>query len=609
MKLTEEQKAIISSAGNIKINAVAGSGKTTTIIEYAKTRPQNSRILYLAFNRSVRNEAVKKFAAKGLNNVKVETAHSLAFRQIVYKYNYKVRAHGFKSHDVIDILRLKSPGEQHGEYIAANHILKFLSYFCNSTVKKVSELNYKETVSDKEAMTFVMKHYGFIENQTRLLLAKMNNSEIEITHDFYLKKFQLSEPKLEFDYILFDEGQDASAVMLDVFMNQDAVKVIVGDTHQQIYGWRYAVNSLEKADFTTYGLTKSFRFGQDIADLAMSVLKRKDLLKSFTNTPISGEIAAIENDNSKVTAILGRTNLGLLIKAIETVTENSKYTRLYFEGNINSYTYADEGASLYDVLHLYNGKRKLIRDKLLKTMKSMSELHQYIEKTEDMQLSMLVEIVKKYGNDLPKIIRRIKAMHVNDDEKDTAEIIFSTIHRCKGMEYDDVRLVNDFMTEEKIKEKADELKSEGLSSSKLNEEINLLYVAVTRTRKKLSIPECLVPKGLKESPDIFIIKPDLKKSSSSNKDKFKDGKIPFEKPDFREFSDEKNSSIHNGKSFDRIRERHRSAYLPWSKKLDNELREMYSKGEAIETIAKKSGRTAGAIRSRIQKLELDENFG
>ncbi len=608
MKLTEEQKAIISSEGNIKINAVAGSGKTTTIIEYAKTRPRSSRILYLAFNRSVKNEAVKKFAAEGLSNVKTETAHSLAFRHIVFKHNYKVRAHGFKPHEVIDILRLKSPGEQHGEYIAANHILKFLSYFCNSTVKKVSELNYKETVSDKEALNFVMKHYGFIENHTRLLLAKMNNSEIEITHDFYLKKYQLSEPKLGFDFILFDEGQDASAVMLDIFMKQDAVKVIVGDTHQQIYGWRYAVNSLEMADFTTYSLTKSFRFGQDIADLAMSILKRKEILKSFRNTPITGVKAAAENKRNKVTAVLARTNLGLLIKAIETVTENDKYKRLYFEGNINSYTYADEGASLFDVLHLYNGKRKLIKDKLIRMMKSMRELHQYIEKTEDMQLSMLAEIVKKYGNELPKIIRRIKAMHVSDDEKDTAEIVFSTIHRCKGMEYDDVVLVNDFMTEEKITEKAKELKSDGLSSLKLNEEINLLYVAVTRTRKQLSIHECLAPKGMKECPDIFIIKPDLKKSNNSNREKYKDGKIPFEKPDFGEFSEVHNTD-HNRKSFDKIRERHRSAYLPWSRKLDNELREMYSRGEAVEVIAKKSGRTAGAIRSRILKLELDENFG
>ncbi|GAA4033243.1 hypothetical protein GCM10022409_16920 [Hymenobacter glaciei] len=47
---TPEQQAIISAAGDLKINAVAGSGKTTTLLEYARAQPARTRILYLAFN-------------------------------------------------------------------------------------------------------------------------------------------------------------------------------------------------------------------------------------------------------------------------------------------------------------------------------------------------------------------------------------------------------------------------------------------------------------------------------------------------------------------------------------------------------------------------------
>ena len=54
MKYTLQQQSILASEGNIKINAVAGSGKTTTMIEYAKTKPPKSKILYLAFNKSVK---------------------------------------------------------------------------------------------------------------------------------------------------------------------------------------------------------------------------------------------------------------------------------------------------------------------------------------------------------------------------------------------------------------------------------------------------------------------------------------------------------------------------------------------------------------------------
>lgn len=89
MQLTPEQKNIIHSKGDLKINAVAGSGKTTTIIEYARARSLHSKILYLAFNKSVRMEATKRFAGLNLNNVKIETAHSLAFKYIITAKNIK----------------------------------------------------------------------------------------------------------------------------------------------------------------------------------------------------------------------------------------------------------------------------------------------------------------------------------------------------------------------------------------------------------------------------------------------------------------------------------------------------------------------------------------
>jgi superfamily II DNA or RNA helicase len=53
---------------DLVINAVAGSGKTTTLIEYARTRPVNSKILYLAFNKTVKTEAIQKFNKAELKN-------------------------------------------------------------------------------------------------------------------------------------------------------------------------------------------------------------------------------------------------------------------------------------------------------------------------------------------------------------------------------------------------------------------------------------------------------------------------------------------------------------------------------------------------------------
>lgn len=598
MELTREQIDIIKSTGNIKINAVAGSGKTTTIIEYAKAKPKNSRILYLAFNKSVRLEAIKKFEACGLTKVKVETAHSLAYKHIVYDNGYKVRAQGYKTYEIAELLGLQVRGEKHAEYIAANHISKFIAYFCNSDKLKVQDLNYLDVVTDSKAKEFVSKFYDYIEGQTRLLLSKMDKGEIEVTHDFYLKKFQLSNPKLYFDYILFDEGQDASPAMLDVFLKQKAVKVLVGDTHQQIYGWRYAVNSLEKVDFKIYHLSTSFRFSQDIANLAVEILKWKNHLSEPQTVPITGMGITKEY---KVKAVLARTNLGLLVKAIEYVTEKKNIKHIYFEGNINSYTYADDGASLYDVLNLYNGKHHMIKDKLIKEMKTLYELEDYIEKTEDVQLGMMVEIVKDYGNEIPLIIKKLKEMHVENEEKDKAQMIFSTVHRSKGMEYDAVQLVNDFITEEKLEKIKNEAKDE-FNVSKLNEEINLLYVAITRTKNSIHIPQMLLPKDLSGCPQVHIMQ-NIPAEEKKFREQLKFEKIQAQKPKYKR----------TVKDYEQVygesHERQINSYKPWTTALDDELTIMYCEGVNLKDMAKHFGRTKTAIRRRISHLELEELYG
>ncbi|TKK65567.1 ATP-dependent helicase [Ilyomonas limi] len=585
MELTPEQQAIINAAGDIKINAVAGSGKTTTIIEYAKTRPANSRILYLAFNKSVKLEAAKRFADEGLHNVKVETAHSLAYKHIVHYNNYKIKPQGYKTAEIAEMLHLEASGEKHAEYIIANHINKFIAYFCNSDKKKVQELNYLNTIYDEKAKAFVKTFYSYIENKTRLLLSKMDKGAIEITHDFYLKKFQLSNPVLYYDYILFDEGQDASPAMLDVFLNQKATKVIVGDTHQQIYGWRYAVNSLEKANFATYHLSTSFRFSQDVADLAMEVLQWKRHIEQEKQIAITGKGSSKQQ---KTKAVLARTNLGLLLKAIEYVTTKKYIKHIYFEGNIHSYTYADEGASLYDVLNLYNKKHDLIRDKLIKGMKDMKELEEYIEKTEDTQLQMMVEIVKEYENDIPNILKKIKDKHIDSDDKAQAEMIFSTVHRCKGMEYDYVQLVDDFITEKRL-EKLKEDK-ENCNTDKLNEEVNLLYVAITRTKNVLHIPDTLIRADFPSSPNIQII-PVVKEE-----EKKKAAITPiYNRKEIKEKSN----------TYKRVRTVHKVAYKPWTDELDHELMTMYYDGITIGIMAKHFGKTYSVIKARLNELALE----
>ncbi len=598
IELTEEQFNIIGWDKDAAINAVAGSGKTTTIIEFAASRPPDSKILYLAFNKSVKLEAIRKFAEKGLLNVKVETAHSLAFRHIMRGASYRVRAQGYKTHEVAEVLSLQGDGEKHTEYIIANHINKFVTYFCNSDKSKVQELKYADTVSDPKAKRFVQTFYRHIEDGTRMILAKMDKGEIEITHDFYLKKFQLSGISLPYDYILFDEGQDASAAMLDVFFKQKAVKIIVGDAHQQIYGWRFAVNSLTKTQFKTFDLSTSFRFPQDIADLACSILAWKKQLGDYKSVKILGRG---KNEIIKTNATLARSNLGLLLNAINYITDHSKVAHIYFEGNINSYTYADDGTSLYDVLSLYNDNHDRIRDKLIQSMKTMFELEQYIKSTEDAQLGMMVEIVNEYGNEIPSILKRLKSLHTGDEERNKAEMIFSTVHRAKGMEYDSVRLVNDFISEEKIERAMTESKKENRSpdTSKLNEEINLLYVAVTRAKTKLFIPEGLLPINHPPSAHIEVIidkKPAyIPPVSTSINSGYSSRNKRNQRPSGMEIK-ERSYSISQKRTVNR------DASKPWTSELDKDIIKMMDAGKPLSDIADYVGRTKGGVITRLKKL-------
>lgn len=588
--LTAEQQAIVASKGHLKINAVAGSGKTTTLMAYAQSRPANSRILYLAFNKSVRTEAARRFADLGLHQVVAETAHSLAYKQVVYGSRYRVRPAGYKTHELAAILGLEGQGDKHARYVLANHVNKLAAYFCNSTAQRVTDLHYPDLVTEAAARAFVEQHYDYIVAQTRLFLAKMDRAEIEITHDFYLKKFQLLQPQLPYDYILFDEGQDASPAMLEVFLNQTkAIKVIVGDTHQQIYGWRHAVNSLEKVDFESFELATSFRFDAEIALLAQKVLQLKNELPLPCQQRITGKGQAGKIASK---AIIARTNLGLLLKAISYMNDSRKPEKIHFEGKISSYTYADEGASLYDVLNLSEGTTSYIRDPLLQQMKDLAELEDYIEQTEDAQLGMMLEIVQTYGKEIPDLLQKLKARHVDDASE--ASVIFSTVHRCKGMEYDQVQLVDDFITESKLDKLLEEAPPSALEIARLAEEINLLYVAVTRAKSLLLMPESLFPSGFKPGRSVKVLVPPAKQPAPH----FVDKSLT------KAFQQAKKQSSWQAKSVELPARTPAAAGAAWSKALDDELRVLYGKGIPIKILAKHFGRTNTAIYSRVKKLGL-----
>jgi superfamily I DNA/RNA helicase len=208
----------------------------------------------------------------------------------------------------------------------------------------------------------------------------------------------------------------------------------------------------------------------------------------------------------------------------------------------------------------------------------MAELEDYVDKTDDTQMGLIVDVVKKYGNKLPGYIKKIKESHLENTDKYSADVIFSTVHRCKGMEYDEVTLTNDFTTEEKVKKQAAEAGKNPQSLQRLAEEINLLYVAVTRTKNILNIPEELLPKSKINA--LPAIPEEIKEEAPKRK--------------FNSLDDIKSVKKNSGAG--------------WSLEEDELLTELFCKHTPFRQIARQLSRTVGMVAERVETLELRELY-
>jgi len=242
VKPTEEQQAILDSKGRILlINARAGTGKTTTLQMIASAHPK-LKILYLVFNRKAKNEADGKFPT----NVEIRTIHSLAFSGNIGRWKDQVGT--FTVADMLPAFK----GLKNAQQLAAiSH--DFLEFFMNSPFPKVEpamERFQKEHLGHvtDEVKKSIQHALDRIVQTSREILTQWYRQERPCPHYFYLKLFHREGSFYRglnsFDMVLMDEGQDLSPIMLDALGHCRKRIVIVGDTHQQIYSFRYAIDAM-----------------------------------------------------------------------------------------------------------------------------------------------------------------------------------------------------------------------------------------------------------------------------------------------------------------------------------------------------------------------------
>lgn len=276
---TSEQQSILDavpSGGKLKIKAYAGAGKTSTLRLIAD-RLSHQRGKYLAFNREIAEHARRSFPA----HVASGTIHSLAYRSVPPELAARVGDQAEPPHDLaarfglsaLEVPLATGKAVELTPFEIGRMIVDGLGRFCRSAdvVPAAVHIPVDEKI-DSRAADWLRD--GLFPYVSRLWdESRHARGRSAIIPDVYLKVWAQSGPRIESDFILFDEAQDSDGVMLWLLNQQThAQTIFVGDPYQQIYEWRGAVNAMAQISAPEYALTESFRFGPAIATLASRLL-------------------------------------------------------------------------------------------------------------------------------------------------------------------------------------------------------------------------------------------------------------------------------------------------------------------------------------------------
>lgn len=253
------------AAGNAIVEAVAGSGKTTTIVEAVKRVPGSS--ILLAFNKTIAEE----LKARGVNG---RTWHSLVYSAVTR----------FKLTNNVEVNKMRTVCKQHmssnDEFIYGN--------FCAKLVGLARQAGIGCLVPDTEqAWWDIVQHHDIepesdraemsraIELARQLLVWSNESNLVDFDDLLYIAvKEGIQLPK--FDFVFVDEAQDTNAIqraLLRKILNPGARIIAVGDPAQAIYGFRGAdSNSMnliaEEFDCKRLPLTVSYRCASSIISAA-----------------------------------------------------------------------------------------------------------------------------------------------------------------------------------------------------------------------------------------------------------------------------------------------------------------------------------------------------
>ncbi len=440
---TAEQSHIFQLAKDnvrLQIDAGAGAAKTTTLTMIADRMQMRS--LYLTFSKDMAEEAKHKFPS----HVEVRTTHSLAYAKFGRMLQDKLtRPRGAYVNvcgtggEIARFLKLPKFVLPSGEVVPTaalgqavkDTVARFEQSAEDKLVgKHVCAIKSKKVMNDP---TFNAENYRSTvlkAAQTLWLMRSNPNHNTLATHDTYLKLYQLSKPDLsEYGLIYMDESQDLNDCTIDIILNQKNRLIAVGDADQQIYGWRGSVNAMEKFGFTVGHLTKSFRFGADVAACANAILGKPKL--SGWEERDSRVIKPCDFKGAYPYTRLYRTNIALVMDALDVVGTG---VAVNLEFNVKEFVRLVEQAQM-----LFDGQGDKVKHEDLLCYKDWADLKKEV-KFSGGELGRIVTLIED-GKAMK--IMRLLTTHQNTGNPD---LTLTTAHKSKGREWGTVVMADDFPT-------------------------------------------------------------------------------------------------------------------------------------------------------------------
>jgi DNA helicase-2/ATP-dependent DNA helicase PcrA len=491
--------------GSAVLEAVAGAGKTTTLVEGVKL--MKGSIFLGAYNKKMAEEL--KLRIKDIPNAKAGTFHSAGYTAL-RRANDKLKDPNDKK--VRELAELHAGGNPlflDKDFLSA--VCKLVSLakqtgFYVSTLVPEAPVRYWKALVDRHDVADGLPEdadVGVLCTFADRVLKMSNDYKDVIDFDDMVYLPLLRNLRMwQNDWVLVDEAQDTNAVRRELarrMLKPSGRLVAVGDPHQAIYGFTGADNDSlqlikDRFQAATLKLSVSWRCPQAVVTVAREYVKHINAAP----TAAAGEVlrSAYKGMLESVSpgdAVLSRFNAPLVELCFRLIRAG-KAAKI--EGrSIGEGLVALVGRWKVTTLNALEGKLEKWRDREIAKIEAAPKLDENKRDVIRDKFDTLMVLLERAREQNISTVADLKKMILDMfDDVGTAKnlVVLSSVHRSKGLEWQKVYLLGrgDVMPPKRE-----------MQEWQMEQEINLCYVAVTRAQAILVDVAMPVPGELDKKTD------------------------------------------------------------------------------------------------------------